>query len=139
MSNGLGIAGAPGVPASDGRGIAAFAGLAFGLSWSAWAVGLRATGARGASLLNPRVQAAVLPGSFGPALAAYAVRRWVTREGFADAGLAPQLRRNWQRYALALAVPPVAAASTVGLATVLGLSRPDFTLARSREALSLGR
>lgn len=132
------VAHAGGGQATDARGIAAFAGLAFGLSWSAWAIGLRATGARGASLLGSRGQAAVLPGSFGPALAACVVRRWVTREGFGDAGLAPNLRRGWRRYAVALAVPCAAAASTVGLASALGLGRPDFTLARAREVLALG-
>ncbi len=39
-----------------------------------------------------------------PAIACFVVRRWVTREGFGDAGLRPNLRR-WPLYLLALAWP----------------------------------
>ena len=46
-------------------------------------------------------QLLILPGAFAPALAAYLVRAFVTREGFADAGLKPGLRR-WRPYAFGL-------------------------------------
>lgn len=49
----------------------------------------------GWSLVNPLVQ---LPVAFIPAIGAFVVRRWVTREGFADAGLRLRVRgarRQW--------------------------------------------
>lgn len=37
-----------------------------------------------------------LPTSFGPAIGAIVVRKWITREGFADAGLSLNLRQGWK-------------------------------------------
>lgn len=71
----------------------------------------------GWSLVNIWVQ---LPAAMMPALAAFVVRKWVTREGFADAGLKLRLRRSWRQYLLALLGPPVVAAGTVLVAMVFG-------------------
>src|SRR4051794_10542726 len=63
------------------RGVVAFLLIAFGATW---AYLFTARYALGLSIVNPLVQ---LPMGFAPAIAAIVVRRWVTREGFADAGL----------------------------------------------------
>lgn len=67
----------------NAKGVAVFLLLAFGMAWVVWSVPI--------FLRMPPASAAfqwlVLPGAFAPAIAAVVVRRWVTREGFADAGL----------------------------------------------------
>lgn len=40
-----------------------------------------------------------------PAIAAIIVRAWITKEGFADAGLRPNFRNKWRYYLIALALP----------------------------------
>ena len=61
-------------------GLTAFLLISFGVAWGWEAV---AHLLLGWSLVNPLVQ---VPAAFAPAAAALVVRRWVTREGFADAG-----------------------------------------------------
>ena len=109
-------------------GLAAFLAIAFGLAWTVWVAGLSVAGFSGTSLLSFSAQAVVLVGALAPAVAAFIVRHWITREGFADARLRPNLRRGWRCYLLALLWPVVAVASVVGLATFLGLAQPDFSL-----------
>lgn len=96
------------------RGVTAFLLMAFGVAWG-WEVvaGL----ALGLSLANPLVQA---PAGFAPAIAAFVVRRWVTREGFADAGSRLRLRAAWRYYLLAWLGPLGVAAVVVGLAAAVG-------------------
>lgn len=119
------------------RGVVAYLAVAFGLAWSVWAGGLVASGLRGPALLEARGQAVILAGSFAPAVAAVVVRRWVTREGFADAGLRPNLRRAWRGYLLAVLGPTAVGAAAVGSAVVLRVSQPDFSLARAQQVLPL--
>jgi len=94
-------------------GLAVFLGLAFGLAWlgmiGAWALGF--------SLVNPLVQ---LPFAFAPALAAFIVRRWVTGEGFADAGLRLRLREAWPQYLVAWLGPAGLVAATAAVAVLFG-------------------
>jgi uncharacterized protein len=98
--------------------IAVFLVAAVGGAWSvwglAWLLGVLDTG--------PSGQAAVLLGSFAPAAAAFVVRRWVTREGFADAGLRLRLRRAWPSYLVAWLLPVPVVGVIVGLAAALGLT-----------------
>lgn len=97
------------------RGVATYLALAFGLAWApflAVPLGLDT----GAALLMP----------WAPAIAGVAVRRWVTREGFGDAGLRPNPGR-WPLYLVALAWPFAAHPLRVALACALGLAPPGFT------------
>lgn len=55
--------------------------LAFGCAWVPWFAVYLA----GGSLDDPLIQ--LLTAAFVPALAACAVRRWITRQGFLDSGL----------------------------------------------------
>jgi membrane protease YdiL (CAAX protease family) len=107
---------------TDTKGIVAFLVIAFGLTWAVWAVawlaGVFDTSATG--------QVVVALGAFGPAIASIVVRRWVTREGFADAGLRLSLRGKWPYYLFAWLIPlPVVGviyllASTLGVEPVNG-------------------
>jgi membrane protease YdiL (CAAX protease family) len=96
------------------RGVAAFLLIAFGATWAWWLV---AALVLDWSLANPLVQ---LPGAFYPAIAALVVRRWVTREGFADAGSRLRLRAAGRYYLLALLGPLGIVAAIVGLAAATG-------------------
>ncbi|BCJ48187.1 hypothetical protein GCM10010168_25470 [Actinoplanes ianthinogenes] len=63
------------------KGIVVYLAISFGVVWPYLFV---ARLGLGWSLVNPLVQ---LPVAFVPAIGAFVVRRWVTREGFAGAGL----------------------------------------------------
>jgi hypothetical protein len=65
---------------------------------------------------------AVSLGAFSPALAALVVRRWITREGFVDAGLGLDLRQGWPYYLFGCLLPLPVVGAIAGLAAVLGLS-----------------
>lgn len=102
-----------------GRGPLAFLAITFGLSWAYWFLS-RLVWDR--SLADPLVQ---LPSAFVPAVAAVMVRRWVTREGFADAGLRPRWRADRGAYLVGALGPPIIVAGAVGVGVLLGL-RPDL-------------
>ena len=102
------------------RAVLIFLLIAFGLAWA----GVFVAQLTGASLENPLVQ---LPIAFAPAVAAVVVRRWVTKEGFRDAGLALRIREAKVYYLLALAGPVLIVAAVIALAAALGLYRPGAT------------
>ncbi|RCV49420.1 CPBP family intramembrane metalloprotease [Marinitenerispora sediminis] len=103
------------------RGVAVFLLLSFGLAWG----GMFTAAALGMSLVNPLVQLATI--AFTPAIAAVVVRVWVTKEGFADAGLAVRVRSAWPYYLAAGLGPLGLVAATAGLAAILGLWTPDLS------------
>lgn len=74
------------------------------------------------SLRQHTAQAAQVLGAFSPAVAAVVVRRWVTREGFADAGLRPRLRQGAGYYLFAWLFPLPFLAAAAALAAASGLS-----------------
>ena len=109
------------------KGVAAFLLITFGVAWAIWIPGLLWTGLSGVELLGSQGQALILSGAFAPALAAWVVRKWVTGEGFADAGLRPGLR-GWPYYLFALFWPLVAVAVIVSFSVIFGIGQPDFSL-----------
>jgi membrane protease YdiL (CAAX protease family) len=108
------------------KGVLWYIVLSFGIAWLLWEIPIRL----GLSPLSPLFQLAALPGAFAPAISAIIVRRWITREGFADAGLRLNLKANWRHYLLAWLLPVPVTLIVVALAWILGLSTPDFSLAR---------
>jgi CAAX protease family protein len=114
------------------KGIIAYLLIAFGMAWAWWEIVIRL----GISIDHPLFQIAALPGGFAPAVAAFVVRKWITREGFADAGLRLNLRK-WPYYIVAWLLPLLVVGCIVILAPLLGL-RPDFSLVSGLQSLALG-
>ena len=108
------------------KGIIAFLLIAFGLAWANWEIFFRL----GFSMDNRRLfMIASFPAAFAPAIAAFIVRKWVTREGFADAGLRLNLRK-WRYYIVAWLLPLVVVGCIVVLAPLFGLGKADFSFGR---------
>ncbi|WP_433249878.1 CPBP family intramembrane glutamic endopeptidase [Streptosporangium sp. CA-135522] len=103
------------------KGLLVFLLISFGVAWG-WLFCAHLL--LGLSVVNPLVQ---LPAGFAPAGAAVIVRRWVTKEGFGDAGLALRLRSGWSYYLVAWLGPLVLVAATAGLAAALGVWSPDLS------------
>lgn len=108
------------------KGVAWFLGISFGLAWISWEVAIYS----GVPVASLQFQLFALPGAFAPAIAAAIVRKWITREGFADAGLGLHLRR-WYYYLFAWLLPLVIVAAIASEAAILGIAKPDFTYARA--------
>ncbi|GIG69765.1 CPBP family intramembrane glutamic endopeptidase [Phytomonospora endophytica] len=103
------------------KGLAVFLLISFGATWG---YQFFARLVLDWSLVNPLAQ---LPMAFLPAIAAFVVRRWVTREGFADAGLKPRLRKAWWHYLVAWLAPLAIAVATCVVAAATGLWTPDLS------------
>ncbi len=116
------------------KGIIAYLLITFGMAWLLWEIPIRL----GISLTNPIFQYIALPGAFSPAIAAIIVRKWVTKEGFKDAGLNPRLNKGWKYYLVAWLLPLVVSAVVLGLVVFLGIATPDFTLQRAAGLLAPG-
>ena len=113
-------------PTNDHRkGIVAFLLIAFGLAWIPWEIAIR----HGISVRSPMFQFALLPIGFAPAFAAFVVRKWITREGFGDAGLKINASK-WRYYLVGWLLPVVVVGCIVVLAPLLGIGRADFSLVR---------
>jgi membrane protease YdiL (CAAX protease family) len=104
------------------------------MAWVCWEIPLRL----GLSLTSPFAQFALLPGAFAPAIASVIVRKWLTCEGFGDAGLKLRLRESWRWYLVALFIPLAGVAITTIMAMVTGLGQPDFTFGRALRTLVPG-
>lgn len=78
----------------------------------------------GWSLVSPLVQ---LPVAFMPAIGAVVVRRWVTREGFADAGLRPRFRASWRQWLAAWFGPLGITALILACAAAFGWWHADLS------------
>jgi membrane protease YdiL (CAAX protease family) len=114
------------------RGIASYLFLAFGMAWILWEIPIQL----GVSPRDPLFQLAALPGGFAPAIAAIIVRKWITHEGFEDAGWRLKLQK-WPYYLVAWLLPLPVTAIIVALAVALGISQPDFSLQGALGALVL--
>lgn len=119
---------------SHRKGIVAYLLIAFGLAWAGFETIYRVKGLSKVAVLAP-----VALSAFAPAIACLIVRKWVTREGFADAGLRLHLRK-WPYYLVAWLLPVGVMACVVILAPIFGAGRPDFSLERGfRYFASLGK
>lgn len=102
----------------DGPAVSVFLAIAFGLAWLPFLAQATGAGAVG-SVLMP----------VAPAVACIVVRRWVSREGFRDAGLRWRPRpQHWPVYVLVLLWPVAATICSAGVALALGRGGPGFTL-----------
>lgn len=109
------------------RGVFVYLLIAFVPAWAVWQIllppVLPAIGTHG--WIQARQFAFV--GGFTPMVAAFVVRKWVTREGFSDAGLRLNIRR-WPYYFLAFLFPWAVLAAIVLQAKLFGLAQPDLSL-----------
>lgn len=107
----------------DWRAVRAFLALAFGLAWTIEGVAL----ARGVRFTSLTVKSTALLASvmFTPAIAAFIVRRFITHEGFATAGLR---RGPWRPYLWVWIGVPVLVAGICGLTILIGMGRFDPTV-----------
>lgn len=116
---------------SKTKGITVYLLLAFGIAWIPltvqWALGLKGPG-DDATLWDYAVFLLItLPTSFGPAIGAIVVRKWITREGFADAALCLNARRGWRYYLFALLYPGIVVPATLLLASILSAEPPEYS------------
>nr|WP_194201834.1 NAD(P)-binding domain-containing protein [Glycomyces albidus] len=102
------------------NGVIAYLLIAFGVAWGGIAFIFFVLDG---SLMNPLLQ---IPVAFAPAIAALAVRKWVTKEGFGDAGGRLRLRPAKRYYLIAWIGPVAVLAAAIGLAAALAGYRPDF-------------
>jgi membrane protease YdiL (CAAX protease family) len=107
------------------RGVSAFVAVAFGLAWAAEGVAL-VRGVRFASLTvgSTALLASIM---FTPAIAAFIVRKFITREGFATAGLR---RGPWRPYMIVWLSVPLLVVGIYALTVVVGFGRFDPTLSQ---------
>jgi len=104
-------------------GVTAYLILSFGIAWGFWEAFLPKSSSADLS----RFEFYLLPGAFAPALATFIVRKWITREGFGDAGLGLHLRQ-WRYYLIAWLLPIGVVAFIVAVAEIFGLAHPDFSM-----------
>jgi membrane protease YdiL (CAAX protease family) len=116
------------------QGVGVFLVITFGGAWGVWAIGWLL------GMLNtgPIGQLVVAFGAFAPALATFVVRRWITREGFGDAGLRPHLRQAWPYYLVGWLLPLPVVAGIVVLATALGITPTKPVLPPELVAAAVG-
>jgi len=117
------------------KGIAVYLVITFGLAWAFWCIPLPL----GLTLRSPFYTFVLVPGAFAPAIAAIIVRKWVTCEGFVDAGLRLNFRASWPYYLVAWLLPLAVVAIIVILGAVLRLNQPDFSLERCFGAIAPGK
>lgn len=113
------------------KGIAVYLVLAFTIAWIPlaiqWAVGLRGPGDEAAFFDYVVFLLITLPTSFGPAIGAFVVRKWVTREGFVDAGLSLKLLKEWKYYLFSLIYPYFVVVGATTLAMITSAAQPDIS------------
>jgi membrane protease YdiL (CAAX protease family) len=112
------------------RGVPIFLFITFGGTWGVWGIAWLL------GVFNPAPvgQIVVALGAFAPAIAAIIVRRFVTREGFADAGLRLQLRNGWPYYLFAWLIPLPVVAAIGALSGALGIVGADVLFHRTTTA-----
>lgn len=114
------------------KGVIAYLLIAFGMAWVLWEAVIRL----GLPVSSPFFQLAALPGAFAPAIATFVVRKWITREGFADAGLGLDVRK-WPYFIVGWLLPLLVVGWIAIAAALLGLGAPDFSLARGIKYISM--
>jgi len=101
-------------------GVISYLALAFGIAWGSWELLLPKNGGGTLGL-------SAVPGAFAPAIATFVVRKWITREGFRDAGLGLHLE-HWRYYLIAWFIPVPVLAFIVWSAGAFGFGQPDFSM-----------
>jgi hypothetical protein len=111
--------------ALDLRGIGCYLLLAFGLTWAIEFAVLVVPGVRLDQNPPPWTRAVLAGVMWMPAISAFIVRRWITREGFASAGLR---LGTWRAYLTIWFAIPLLFAAIYLITWLLGLGRMDLEL-----------
>ena len=111
-------------------GILWYLALAFGLAWLLWEIPFRL----GVSPDSTYLQFLILPGAFAPAIATVVVRKWITKEGFTDAGLRIH-GEQWPYYLVAWLLPLLVVAAILGLSVLFTVGTPNFDAAAAVQNL----
>ncbi|WP_199254590.1 CPBP family intramembrane glutamic endopeptidase [Mycolicibacterium mengxianglii] len=106
-------------PTQRRRGVRWFLAIAFLGAWVPWLV----VYLLGGSLDDPTTQLATA--AFVPAIAACVVRRWITRQGFADSGLSLHWKSAWPYCAAAVTIPWGALLLAVAVSIATGWWSPS--------------
>lgn len=112
------------------RGVIAFVAISYLLAWLLWMPIVF----QPALLGKVSGQLLIMPGAMAPAIAAFIVRRWITREGFADARLGVRLR-GWRYFVLALVFPYILVLVITLLVMLLGIGWPNPSLSAVLRAM----
>jgi membrane protease YdiL (CAAX protease family) len=99
------------------HGVAVYLLLVFGIAWPVWIAQWALHMSKHDALYEPLL----VLGAFAPAVAAFVVRFWVTREGVGDRVLKLRLRRAWRYYVFAWLWPLPLGAVALLLAAILGV------------------
>ncbi len=120
------------------KGIIVYLLITFGVAWGLWIPVLLVRWLTADQFGSQLGQRLYVIGTFAPALGAFVVRKWVSREGFADAGLRLFLLKKWPYYLFALLLPIAAVVLIIALSSSLNISQPDFSLYRYLKTLPRG-
>ncbi len=123
------------------KGVLFFLAITFSVAWIPLGIqrllGLQSPGEQATLVDDIIFTLLTLPTSFSPAIGALIVRKWVTREGFADAGLRLYFRKSWPYYLCALCYPLVVVPVALFLAWVSQAGTPDFSAIRAGSLLQM--
>lgn len=113
------------------KGLVSFLLISFLIAWLGigigWLLGIRPLPETAGFAEQLVFLAVTLPTSFAPALACFAVRKWITKEGFFDSGIRFNLRQSWLYYLLALIYPLFIFPLVWGVSATSGLGRLDVS------------
>lgn len=118
--------------ALDRRGILWYIAISFGLTW-ALDFALLAAGASFDASMPIWAFAGIAVSMFFPALSAFIVRKWITREGFASAGLK---FGPWRYYLVLWLGIPLLFGVVYGLSWLLGFAQLDLGMTAAMDQLA---
>lgn len=125
---------------SKSKGIVWFLIFAFAITWSSvlgiYLLGGVPTSTTNLSSASPLVGLLSVLGTFGPAIGAFVTLKWITREGFKDAGLRFNFRSGWAYYLWAVMAPLAAGALVVLVAGVSGTDVANVTAITPTDIIS---
>jgi hypothetical protein len=117
--------GSSGLRTTRRRGLRWFLALAFTGAWVPWLC----VHFTGGSMDDPRMQ--LVTAAFVPAVAACVVRRWVTKQGFANSGIRLNFLASWHLYLVAVTMPWGVLLLAIGAGSLISGSSPDLKLTSS--------
>jgi uncharacterized protein len=114
--------------------------IAFAITWSSvlgiYLLGGVPTSTTNVPSVDPLVGLLSMLGTFGPAIAAFVVLKWITREGFKDAGLRFNFRTGWAYYLWAVLAPLAGGVITVFVAGTTGADVSNLSAISTTDIIS---